>query len=69
MLSIAPGQEALFGYLFIFLNMKVCRVFSFELPHQGDSNENTQYTVFNIQKKINLNYPVKLLGFSKGLNN
>ena len=31
----------------IFLNMKVCCVFSLELPHQGNSNEYTQYTIFN----------------------
>ena len=35
----------------IFFNMKVCCVFSLESPHQGDSNEYTQYTIFNIQKK------------------
>ena len=27
-------------------------VFSLELPHRGDSNEYTQYTIFNIKKKI-----------------
>ena len=32
-------------------------MFSLESPHQGDSNELTQYTVFNIKKKITLNYP------------
>ena len=32
-------------------------MFSLESPHWGDSNENTQYTVFNIKKKITLNYP------------
>ena len=31
--------------------------FSIESPHQGDSNENTQYTIFNIKEKITLNYP------------
>ena len=41
----------------IFYNMKVCCVFSLESPHGGDSNENTQYTIFNIKKKMNLNYP------------
>ena len=40
----------------IFYNMRVCCVFSLELPHCGDSNEYTQYTVFNIKKKITLNY-------------
>ena len=41
----------------IFFNMKVCCVFSSESPHQGDSNEYTQYTIFNTKKKIALNYP------------
>ena len=26
-------------------------------PHQGDSNGYTQYTIFDINKKITLNYP------------
>ena len=41
----------------IFCNMKVCGVFSSESSHRGDSNEYTQYTIFNINKKIALNYP------------
>ena len=41
----------------ILFNMKVCCVFSLESPHQGDSNEYAQYTIFNIKKKITLNYP------------
>ena len=36
----------------ILFNMKVCCVFSLESPHRGDSNEYTQYTIFNIKKKI-----------------
>ena len=36
--------------------MKVCCVFSLESPHRGDSNENTQYTIFIIKKKVTLNY-------------
>ena len=35
----------------IFYNMKVCCVFSLELPHRGDSNEDTKYTIFNIKKE------------------
>ena len=27
-------------------------MFLLESPHRGDSNENTQYTIFNIKKKI-----------------
>ena len=41
----------------IFLIMKVCCVFSLESPNRGDSNEYTQYTIFNIKKKIALIYP------------
>ena len=32
-------------------------MFSIESPHRGDSNEYTQYTIFNINTKIILNYP------------
>ena len=35
----------------ILFNMKVCCVFSSDTPHRGDSNEYTQYTIFNIKKK------------------
>ena len=35
----------------IFYNRKVCCVFSLESPHRGDSNEDTQYTIFNIKEK------------------
>ena len=31
-------------------------MFSLELPRRGDSNEYTQYTLFNLTKKISLNY-------------
>ena len=31
--------------------MRVYCVFSIESPHRGDSNEYTQYTVFNINTK------------------
>ena len=48
----------------IFLNMKVCCVFSLESPHRGDSNEYTQYTIFNMNKKNTLNYPKSVaMGF------
>ena len=42
---------------FIFFNMLVCCVFSLESPHRGDSNEYTQYTIFNMNKRNTLNYP------------
>ena len=32
-------------------------MFSLESPHKGDSNEYTQYPIFNIKMKIILNYP------------
>ena len=38
----------------IFLNMKVCYVFSLESPHQGNSNGYTQHTIINIKKKDDL---------------
>ena len=46
-------------------------MFSLESPHQGDSNEYKQYTIFNIQKE---NHPklsqICIYGiFSKGLKN
>ena len=56
----------------IFFNIKVFCVFSLESPHRGASiNEYTQYTVFNIKKKIILNYPkCAVMGFFfKGLKN
>ena len=34
----------------ILFNMKVCCVFSLELPHRGNSYEYTQHTIFNIKK-------------------
>ena len=42
-----------------------------ESPHSGDSIENTQYTIFNINKKITLDYPKSAaMGFlSQGLKN
>ena len=44
-------------------------MFSLESHHPGDSNENTQYTIFNIKKKITLTHPKSAaMGFfSKGL--
>ena len=56
---MAPGQEALIGIsqFSILFNMRVFCLFSFESPHRGDSNEYTQYNIFNIKRKIILNYP------------
>ena len=47
-------------------------MFSLESPHRGDSNEYTQYTIFNMNKKNTLNYlKSAAIGFffSKGLKN
>ena len=46
-------------------------MFLLESPHRGDSNEYTQYTIFNINLKITLNYSKSAsIGFlSKGLKN
>ena len=46
-------------------------MFTLESPHRGDSNEYTQYTIFNMNKKNTLNYPksVAMGFFSKGLKN
>ena len=51
----------------IFLNMKVCCMISLKSPHRGDSNDYTQYTIFNIRKKIPLNYSKPAaIGFLQG---
>ena len=59
------------GIYFRLFNMKVCCVFSLESPHQGDSTEYKQYIIFNIEKKITVNYykSAALVFFSKGLKN
>ena len=46
-------------------------MFSLESPHRGDSNECTQYTIFNMNKKDTINNPKSAaMGFfSKGLKN
>ena len=50
----------------IFFNMKVCCVFSLA-PHRGDSNENTQYTICNMNKMNTQNYATSAaVGFFPG---
>ena len=46
-------------------------MFSLELPHRGGSNEYTQYTIFNMNKKNTLNYlkSAAMGFFSNGLKN
>ena len=42
-------------------------MFSLESPHRGDSNENPQYTVFNMNNKIPLIIPtLQLWDFFQG---
>ena len=50
----ARSEGGMIRISLLFYSMKVCCVFSLESPH---SNGYTQYTVFNIKKKITLNYP------------
>ena len=56
MLIIATGQEGKWVIFSIFFNMRVNCVFSLESSDRGDSNEYTQYTIFNMTKKNTLNY-------------
>ena len=46
-------------------------MFTLESPHRGDSNEYTQFTIFNMKKKNTLDYPksAAMGSFSKGLKN
>ena len=56
--------------LSILFNIKVYCVFSLESPHRGDSNEYTQYTLFNMKKKcIKIIPNLQLRDFSNGLKN
>ena len=69
MFNISQDQEAYIGIFFIFFNMKVFCVFSLESPHPGDSNEYTQYTIFNIIRKHHpeLSQTAAMYFFSWGL--
>ena len=69
--NCSARSGGIIGISFQFFNIKVCCVFSLESPHQGDSNEYTQYTIFNVKKrKITLNYFKSATGiFPKGLKN
>ena len=53
----------------IFYNMKVYCVFTLESPHRGDSNEYTQYTIFQYEKEKHskLSQICSHGNFSKGL--
>ena len=46
-------------------------MFSSESPHQNDSNEYIQHTIFNILEKVTVNYPksAAMRFFSQGLKN
>ena len=55
----------------IFYNMKVYCVFTVESPHRGDSNEYTQYIIFQYEneKRPKLSQICSYGIFSKGLKN
>ena len=55
----------------VFFKMKVCCVFSLESPHVGNSNEYTQFTIFNMKKvKLPKSSQVCSYGiFCRGLKN
>ena len=65
------NHSARSGIFFVFFNMTACCMFSLEFHCPGDSNEYTQYTIFNIKTRINLNFPKSAaMGFfSKGHKN
>ena len=69
MLSLAPDQEANSDIFPTFFSMKVYCVFTLESPHRGDSNEYTQYTIFQYENekhpKLSQNCSYGI--FSKGL--
>ena len=68
----SAGSEGKIGISFrFFFNIKVYCVFSLESPHRGDSNEYTQYKIFNMKKNNTLNYSksATMQYFSKGLRN
>ena len=46
----------------MFYTLNVCRVYSLESPHRGDSNEYTQHTFTRYKKKISLHYPYIVFG-------
>ena len=55
--NYSARSGSIIGKIFsIFFNMNVFCVFSLESPHRVDSNEYTQYTIFNTKRKIDLNY-------------
>ena len=69
--SLRPVRRHNRNIFSIFLNMKVCCIISLKSSHRGASNENTQYTIFNIKKKIILNCvkSAAMGSFSKGPKN
>ena len=71
MLILAPDQEANSDIFPTFINMKVYCVFILESPHRGDSNEYTQYTIFQYEKEKHpkLSQICSCEIFSKGLKN
>ena len=68
--NLRAMSESIIGIFFsIFLNMKVWYVFSLESPHRDDSNEYTQYIIFNIyikENQLKLSQNLQLFGFLQG---
>ena len=55
------------GIFFLnFFFMKIYCVFSLETPHPGDSNEYTQHTISNLEKKITLIIPNIIMSAALG---
>ena len=67
-LDVYRGRKTTIQQYNTTINTKLYCVFSLESPHRGDSNEYTQYTIFNIKKKkTTLNYPKSAaMGFFQG---
>ena len=65
--NYSTRSGCIIGIFFRIRSKNVCCVFSLESSHRGDSEEYTQYTIFNIKKE---NYPESAaMCFSKGLKN
>ena len=56
MLIIAPGRRQNRDIFSIYVIMKVHCGFFVKSPYQSDSNEYTQYTIFNIKKENHPNF-------------
>ena len=66
MLIYSARSGSIIGIFSIFFNMQVFCVFSLESTHQGDSNEYTQYTIFNQKKNNKISPQTAAMGFFQG---